>query len=248
MACKAPCALDKVYLPRALVSGFPAGAHFWRSLGAGEIVGGVDERDVAEGLREIPHLAARAGVVLLGKQPHVVPKRQQALEQDDREAAHLFKLAADQGDASAQSKLGLFYLQGRGGLPEDDREATRLWKLAADQGFGIAQFGLGSFYELGRGGLPQDYRAAARLCRRRPGTRRGKYRSHKTRLVATARGAGTTERIRSTVFYGFCPAASSTTLEKSAGTERIIEGLFTTAAGKPVMPPLGETLKKMLGP
>ena len=64
-------------LPRALVSGLPAGAHFCRSLGAGEIVSGVDERDVAEGLREIPHLAPRVGVILLGKQPHVVPQRQQ---------------------------------------------------------------------------------------------------------------------------------------------------------------------------
>ncbi len=66
-------------LPRALVSDFPAGAHFCRcrSLGAGEIVSGVDERDVAECLREIPHLAARAGVVFLGKQPHIAqePKR-----------------------------------------------------------------------------------------------------------------------------------------------------------------------------
>jgi len=34
---------------------------------------------VAEGLREIPHLAPRVGVILLGKQPHVVPQRQQTL-------------------------------------------------------------------------------------------------------------------------------------------------------------------------
>ena len=61
---------------------------------------------------------------------------------DDREAARLYKLAADQGSASAQSNLGLFYAQGRGGLPQDDREAARLFKLAADQGNASAQAAL----------------------------------------------------------------------------------------------------------
>ena len=42
---------------------------------------------------------------------------------DDREAARLYKLAADQGNAQAQANLGTFYLDGRGGLPKDDREA-----------------------------------------------------------------------------------------------------------------------------
>jgi TPR repeat protein len=53
---------------------------------------------------------------------------------DDREAARLYKLAADQGDARAQVGLGFFYAMGRGGLPKDDREAARLFKVAADQG------------------------------------------------------------------------------------------------------------------
>jgi TPR repeat protein len=53
---------------------------------------------------------------------------------DERELARGYKLAADQGDAEAQARLGAFYSQGRGGLPQDDREAARLYKLAADQG------------------------------------------------------------------------------------------------------------------
>ena len=65
----------------------------------------------------------------------------------------LFKLAADQGDAASQYNLGIFYAQGRGGLPKDDREAARLFKLAADQGDAEAQFTLASFYTAGRGGL-----------------------------------------------------------------------------------------------
>jgi TPR repeat protein len=76
----------------------------------------------------------------------------------DREAARLYGLAADQGNALAQVGLGVFYENGRGGLPKDDREAARLYKLAADQGNALAQVGLGVFYENGRGGLPKDDR------------------------------------------------------------------------------------------
>ena len=56
---------------------------------------------------------------------------------DDREAARLFKLAADEGNASGQANLGFFYEDGRGGLPKDDGEAARLFKLSADQGNAI---------------------------------------------------------------------------------------------------------------
>ena len=56
------------------------------------------------------------------------------LPKDECEAARLFKLAADQGNAQAQANLGTFYRDGRGGLPKDAREADRLFKLAADRG------------------------------------------------------------------------------------------------------------------
>jgi TPR repeat protein len=58
------------------------------------------------------------------------------------EAARLYKLAADQGNAWAQYFLGDFYVDGRGGLPKDDREAARLYKLAADQGNDFARAAL----------------------------------------------------------------------------------------------------------
>jgi TPR repeat protein len=48
-----------------------------------------------------------------------------------REAARLYKLAADQGHATAQANLGRLYSHGLGGLPKDEREAARLYKLAA---------------------------------------------------------------------------------------------------------------------
>jgi TPR repeat protein len=87
------------------------------------------------------------------------------LRQDDREAARLYKLAADQGNASGQANLGVFYENGRGGLPKDDREAARLYKLAADQGDAAGQAGLGIFYSRGRGDVPMDDNEAARLFR-----------------------------------------------------------------------------------
>jgi TPR repeat protein len=87
------------------------------------------------------------------------------LPKDEKEAVHLYKLAADKGCAYAQSNLGVMYQTGRGGLPKDDREAVRLYKLAADQLNTHAQLNLGLMYLHGRGGLTQDDRAAARLFR-----------------------------------------------------------------------------------
>jgi TPR repeat protein len=82
---------------------------------------------------------------------------------DDREAARLFRLAADQGDASAQNSLGIFYATGRGGLPQDDREAAHLFKLSAYKGNAFGQHSLGIFYSTGRGRLSKDDREATRL-------------------------------------------------------------------------------------
>jgi TPR repeat protein len=59
---------------------------------------------------------------------------------NDQEAARLYKLAADQGDAAAQYNLGVLYAEGRGGLAKNDQEAVRLYKLAADQGHAAAQY------------------------------------------------------------------------------------------------------------
>jgi len=56
------------------------------------------------------------------------------LPKNDQEAARLFRLAGDQGNAYAQVWLGYFYETGRGGLAKNNREATRFYKLAADQG------------------------------------------------------------------------------------------------------------------
>src|SRR5262249_44365244 len=66
---------------------------------------------------------------------------------------------ADQGDARAQSILGLVHYRGRGSVPQDLEEAARWFRQAGDQGDATAQFYLGLMYAEGRG-VPQNYAEA----------------------------------------------------------------------------------------
>ena len=68
--------------------------------------------------------------------------------EDDTEAVRWFRLAADQGGALAQFRLGVRYANGEG-VPEDDTEAVRWYRLAADQGNARAQYNLGVMYSTG---------------------------------------------------------------------------------------------------
>jgi len=61
-----------------------------------------------------------------------------------------FRKAADQGDAGAQSHLGVAYENGYG-VPEDDIEALKWYRKAAGQGDADAQFNLGMMYAKGYG-------------------------------------------------------------------------------------------------
>ena len=83
--------------------------------------------------------------------------------QDYGMAVKYYRLAADQGDAPAQSNLGYCYEFGKG-VAQDAKEAVRLYRLAADQGNAVAQKNLGYCYEFGKG-VPQDYKEAVRLYR-----------------------------------------------------------------------------------
>jgi TPR repeat protein len=69
-----------------------------------------------------------------------------------------YRLAADQGNDSAQFTLGLMYANGQG-VPQDYAEAVRSFRKAADQGLAHAQFNLGARYVQGQG-VPQDYVSA----------------------------------------------------------------------------------------
>ena len=65
--------------------------------------------------------------------------------QDYAEAARLWRLAAAQGNANAQFKLGCMFQNGRG-VAQDFAEAVRLWRLAAAQGLAHAQHNLGNMF------------------------------------------------------------------------------------------------------
>ena len=71
------------------------------------------------------------------------------------EAARWYRLAADQGDLTAQYFLGSMYDEGEG-VPKSFEVAARWYRLAADQGQPLAQLRLGDMYEYGEG-VPQNF-------------------------------------------------------------------------------------------
>ena len=72
-------------------------------------------------------------------------------------------LAAEQGDAYAQSLLGGMYYFGNS-VSQNYTEAIRWYRLSAAQGFARGQFALGDGYYFGNG-TPQDYIEAAKWYR-----------------------------------------------------------------------------------
>ena len=69
-----------------------------------------------------------------------------------------YKLAATQGDADAQLKLGFRYGKGQG-VVRDYAEAVRWYKLAATKSHAGAQYNLGTMYYNGQGVVQDDIRA-----------------------------------------------------------------------------------------
>jgi TPR repeat protein len=65
-----------------------------------------------------------------------------------------YRKAADQGDAIAQSQLGVAYEQGTG-VPQDYLQAADWYRKAAEKGLAEAQYGLGFLYLHGKG-VPKD--------------------------------------------------------------------------------------------
>ena len=70
------------------------------------------------------------------------------MPQDDAEAMKWYRDAADQGDASAQTNLGVMYDKGKG-VPQNDVEALKWFRNAAKKGDADAQDNLGLMYDEG---------------------------------------------------------------------------------------------------
>ena len=86
-----------------------------------------------------------------------------AERKDYATAFKLWRPLAEQGDAVAQSNLGVMYRKGQGVI-QDYKEALKWSRLAAEQGNAIAQSNLGIMYRKGQGVI-QDYKEALKWYR-----------------------------------------------------------------------------------
>ena len=84
----------------------------------------------------------------------VMYEQGRGVAQNYREAMRWFRLAAVQGNSSAQSNLGVMYHKGQG-IAQDYGEAMKWYRMAAEQRNPEAQFNLGVMFEEGRG-VAQD--------------------------------------------------------------------------------------------
>jgi TPR repeat protein len=91
-------------------------------------------------------------------------RAQRGAPESDIEVAKRFRKAAVKGDATAQDKLGMVLMTGRGDGP-DPVEAAQWFRKAAEQGLPDAEFNLGIAYFEGRG-LAKDSAEAAKWYRR----------------------------------------------------------------------------------
>ena len=81
------------------------------------------------------------------------------VQQDQKQAAYWYELAAQKGHAEAQFNLGRLYAEGKGGIPHDEEQALRWVRAAASQGYPPAEARLGVRYAAGLG-IGQDTRRA----------------------------------------------------------------------------------------
>lgn len=84
------------------------------------------------------------------------------VRKDIAESMRRFRLAADQGDKSAQHLLGKSYLLGDGNR-QDDGEAVNWYRLSAEQGDRFAQYSPGLHYGERKGVSEDLITAYARL-------------------------------------------------------------------------------------
>ena len=82
------------------------------------------------------------------------------MPQDYAEAMKWFRKGTEQGDAGAQTSIGMMYDYGNG-VPVDYAEAARWYRKAADQGQSRGQRNLGNMYSVGNG-VPRD--SSRRTC------------------------------------------------------------------------------------
>ena len=100
----------------------------------------------------------------LANNPSISKLNGQDVPQDIAEAVKWYRRAAEEGDANAQTKLGLMYDKGDG-VPQDFAEAVKWYRRAAEQGNADAQYNLWGMYLKGKA-MPQNFADAVKWCRR----------------------------------------------------------------------------------
>ena len=85
--------------------------------------------------------------------------RGNGLPEDQEQGLALLRSAADQGYSYAQCDLGIYYLEGRYGLPQDDQKAFSLFSQTEQQEIPAGLYYLAQCYEQGRGTAPDAARA-----------------------------------------------------------------------------------------
>lgn len=88
-------------------------------------------------------------------------------EMEQCETVQKDRIAAEQGDADAQNRLGMAYIDGEG-VEQDFTEAVKWFRLAAEQGYADAQEVLGTLY-LNGNGVPCDRAEAVKWLRKAAG-------------------------------------------------------------------------------
>jgi len=87
-------------------------------------------------------------------------KEGRGITQDNKEAKKWFKMASEQGHATAQFELGLLYYN----YDTNYKEAAKWFKMASEKGNAKAQFSLGYMYASGQG-VTQDNKEAKKWFR-----------------------------------------------------------------------------------
>ena len=114
-------------------------------------------------------------------------------EQEQAEAIQLYQLAAEQGIAGAQCRLGVMYAEGRG-VEKDQMQSVRWFQLAAAQGEPEAQAALGLAYRAGRG-VRLDFVASHMWMTLAAGRLTGVTRQGALRFLDTTAAAMTSDQI-----------------------------------------------------
>ncbi len=85
------------------------------------------------------------------------------VDQDEREGLKWYEMAAEQGNAKAESNLGLALKNGTGGIKPDPKRALALMERAASKNLPSALNNLGHWYQKGECGLGVNERKAFEL-------------------------------------------------------------------------------------